>query len=100
LKKVNDALRKKWYAYQVKMEKLDIEARIVNNRQAQKPSSETLEAAPEEHNADIGRLRNLADAVEADDETYLQNVRELAEIIQKQRQKLVDHLVGPEVSGQ
>jgi chromosome segregation ATPase len=100
LKIVNVSLRKKWRAYQIKMEKLKIEARIVENRQAQIPSSETLEAASREHNADMERLKNLADAVEADDNVYQQNVQELAEIIQRQRQKLVSHIVGPEEPGQ
>jgi chromosome segregation ATPase len=94
VKAVNAALRDKWYAYQLKMHKMNIETRINGNRKKGQKADETLEECQSEHAQDEERVEQLRNELDAEDELYRQNVEELTGIIDDQRRKIVAHLMG------
>jgi chromosome segregation ATPase len=90
----NAEYKSKWSAYQIKMHKMAIEARIALNRKNSTPASTTVKAAADEHRRYIARLNQLATSMDAQDDSFSQHVQELAEIIDGQRRRLVKCLIG------
>jgi chromosome segregation ATPase len=93
-KALNRALRKKWTAYHEKMHRMNIEIRITANRNKQKTPEETMKEANEEYYSDVERLNALADGLDEQNALYQQNVEELMGIIDGQRRRIVQFLMG------
>ena len=107
----SSSLREKWDAYQTKLLKLQIEEQIYNARNQQDNSkspsnnksknnaqkNETPQLVLDAQNEakqiqkDINRLKNKLNKKQ---EHYLKHVEELIEIIDNQRRRIVDHLMG------
>lgn len=98
IKAANAALREKWNAYQIKMHKMNIETRIVKNREEGKNGDVTLKEADKEANAVVRKLEKLDDELAREEAHYHKHVEEIMEIIDNQRRRIVEHLMG--VNGQ
>jgi predicted phage tail protein len=94
VKAFNRSLRDKWYAYHVKMEKMKIETRIAENRGKGREAEETLVAATEEYNDEVDKVNELTDQLDQDDAVFRENADKLREIIDNQRRRIVEHLIG------
>jgi hypothetical protein len=94
IKGLNRSLRKKWQAYHENMHRMNIETRITANRQAEQKSEETIREADQEYHLDVGRLNELADVLDGRNAEYQRNVEELMNIIDQQRRRIVQHLMG------
>jgi chromosome segregation ATPase len=100
VKRVNKGLRTKWQAYQKKMHNMNIEQRITENRQSQRSLNETHREAEEENNRDISRLEKLTAVLNGQNDDYHKRVDELIDIIDRQRRRIVQHLMGHDGSGE
>jgi chromosome segregation ATPase len=94
LKGFNHALRDKWKAYHLKMEKMRIEQRISDNRKAKRHPQETVDAAAAEYDQEVEKLNSVADELDQVDAEYRQNAARLMEIIDDQRRAIVRYLMG------
>ena len=109
-KATNKSLREKWEAYQTKLLKLEIEEKIYQSKNSQEnnknPSGNknnvqknegTPQLVQDAHNEsekiqrDIEKLKRKLDKKQ---EHYQKHVEELIEIIDNQRRRIVDHLMG------
>jgi chromosome segregation ATPase len=98
VKKVNTALRAKWLAYQKKMHNMNIEHRIAENRERRLKSKETNEQTTEEYERNHNRLMKLKNVLESQNDDYQKKVDELIDIIDNQRRRIVQHLMGQDAS--
>jgi chromosome segregation ATPase len=98
VKKVNTGLRAKWLAYQKKMHNMNIEIRIAENREKGLKSDETIERTTEEYERNQSRLMKLKNVLESQNEDYQKKVDELIDIIDGQRRRIVQHLMGQNAS--
>jgi hypothetical protein len=93
LKAYNRSLRAKWTAYHVKMEKIQIDCRIDENRRSGRPAQETIEAAPIEYGEEVDRVSELTEQLETADTEYRTNLEKLNTILDGQRKRIVEHLM-------
>jgi chromosome segregation ATPase len=90
----NQKFTQKWQAYEVKMLKMKIEARIAENRKNGKPVSETLMECEEEQRSNLQRLNRIAERLDGEDDIFRQRLQELVDLVDGQRRNLVKYLVG------
>jgi hypothetical protein len=93
-------MRDKWNAYHVKMEKMKIESRIAENRRRRRPAQETVDLAAEEYDEEIDRLNAVAESLDQTDAEYRDKVERLVQIIDNQRRRIVQHLMGNDESNE
>jgi chromosome segregation ATPase len=98
VKSVNKGLRAKWYAYQKKMHNMSLETRIKENREDQRRCNETIREGEDEYEASISRLKKLTDVLQSQNEDYDQKIEELFGIIDGQRRRIVQYLMGQGMS--
>lgn len=98
----NKQLREKWVAYQTKILKMKIDERIYNYKNPPK-NKDSKEAEPQPNPGQYAKdeaeqiqkeLERLQNKLERKDEHYRKHVDELLEIIDNQRRRIVDHLMG------
>jgi chromosome segregation ATPase len=94
LKGSNRALRSKWEAYHLKMQKMDIDARSSANRRDNVNCQDTVESGSMEYNEEVDKLNNVADQLDQVDLEYRQHADRLTEIIDNQRRAIVQFLMG------
>ena len=93
-KSTNSELRDKWKAYQVKMHKMNIESRIARDRDDGKSADVAVEEAKEEGEAVAEQIDRINRELTRQRTRYHRRVDELMEVIDNQRRRIVEHLMG------
>ena len=94
IKTGNAELRDKWRAYQVKIHKMNVEAKIASNRDEKKSGNAAVKEAEQEGEDLAERISRIRRELEREKERYHARVEELMEVIDDQRRKIVEHLMG------
>lgn len=90
----NAELREKWKAYQVKMHKMNVEARIAQDRDEGKNAGTTVKEAEEEGDRVAHKIDELNEELRCQQDRYHRRVDQLMEVIDSQRRRIVEHLMG------
>ena len=90
----NAELREKWKAYQVKMHKMNVEARIAQDRDEGKNAGTTVKEAEEEGDRVAQKIDELNEELRTQQDRYHRRVDQLMEVIDSQRRRIVEHLMG------
>jgi vacuolar-type H+-ATPase subunit I/STV1 len=88
----NASLRDKSNAYQVKLEKIRIEAEIFDNHDRNIASQDVLDQVELNRAENNRRLNELCSELNEDAEKHDQNVSELMSIVEEMKQKIADRL--------
>ncbi|OHT04719.1 hypothetical protein TRFO_06139 [Tritrichomonas foetus] len=91
---ISRSLREKWKAYQTKILKMEIERKIYDNRTNKRNADQTIKEAEKETKKDKKKLDRLLQKLDKREVHYQKHVEELMEIIDNQRRRIVDHLMG------
>lgn len=93
----NATLRDKANAYQIKIEKINIEASIHDNQQKKVSAQKAMDKLEVEQAEENQKMKTLCDELNKEMEQHEQNVAELTEIIEQMKQKISDRLTnGPQ----
>jgi chromosome segregation ATPase len=88
----NASLRDKANAYQIKIEKIRIEAEIVDNIERNISTQDVLDQVDITRAENNRRLNELCNELNEDAEKHDQNLTELLDIVEEMKQKIADHL--------
>lgn len=90
----NASLRDKANAYQIKIEKINIEANIHDNQQKKLSAQKAMDKLEIEQAEENQKMKTLCDELNKEMEQHEQNVAELTEIIEQMKQKISDRLTN------
>ena len=88
----NASLRDKANAYQVKLEKIDIEAEIQSYQQKRVPAQKVMDQLEINRAEQNQRMKELCDELNAEQEQHEKNVAELTDIIEEMKEKISQKL--------
>lgn len=89
----NASLRDKANAYQVKLEKIDIEAQIQGYQQKRVPPQKVMDQLEIDRAEQNQRMKELCDELNAEQEQHEQNIAELTQILDEMRDKISQKLI-------
>lgn len=90
----NATLRDKANAYQIKIEKIDIEAKIHEEQKKKSSEQAALDNVEIEEAEQNQKMKKLCEDLNKEMEQHEQNVAELTEIIEQMKQKISDRLTS------